>query len=157
MNYTLNLPRDVLILPLRKLWQFWEEVTPLRFFRIYEGKADIMTLHSKEINKIKCFHWSGVVLLKKGIKKFWLPIFPPVFFLSQNLETLIIFDVPGKVSGHTSPPGLVCMEMFTLMMMNHGLRMQQAGHKHLWMISGITSDTIQEWPDYLEWAVSGTS
>ena len=41
--------------------------------------------------------------------------------------------------------GLVCMEMFTLMMMNHdGLKTQQASHKHLWMISGIMSDTIQE-------------
>ena len=47
--------------------------------------------------------------------------------------------------------GLVCMEMFTLMMMNHdGLKTQQASHKHLWMISGIMYDTIQERPNYLE-------
>lgn len=42
MRYTLDLPREAIDSAIEKALRVWEEVTPLTFSRIYEGKADIM-------------------------------------------------------------------------------------------------------------------
>jgi hypothetical protein len=42
VNYTLDLPRDVVDSAIEKALRVWAEVTPLTFSRLQEGEADIM-------------------------------------------------------------------------------------------------------------------
>uniref|UniRef100_A0A8C0XAR6 Peptidase metallopeptidase domain-containing protein n=1 Tax=Castor canadensis TaxID=51338 RepID=A0A8C0XAR6_CASCN len=42
VNYTLDLPRDVVDSVMEKALRVWAEVTPLTFSRLHEGEADIM-------------------------------------------------------------------------------------------------------------------
>jgi hypothetical protein len=53
VNYTLDLPRDVVDSVMEKALRVWAEVTPLTFSRLHEGEADIMISFAVRGNEIK--------------------------------------------------------------------------------------------------------